>query len=265
MRMQPSERRRPTASREVLDFSEDEDRSLEVERLIQRYKPKISEWIAKNSKKDLSHLENVSTAVDLFPELQEGLEIKPVEYEFYRDQMDNIRYTMGNGGYVCALLRWFPERKADIQSEYSVAIRNMRATARRDSDLEAFLAAQQLLWLQSADQGALQKMRGSLPGVIDRVKNFDRLYMQVIQGSKILVSCPEAREELQKYFAVRLPQIQVEAVRLEPSNADLPGFLHGLKIIFAEQVTADEFGRLMFQMKERRIGKEKPLPARAEV
>lgn len=67
-------------------------------------------------------------------------------------------------------------------------------------------------------------------------------------------------------FTPRLPQIRLEVARMKQDGIthDLPGFLHGLKIIFAEGGTVDKYGRLTFEMGDTtRASQRKPLPPRS--
>lgn len=260
----PRERRRSTQAKELLEFGEMEDPAFEVEKMIEESRPEVIHW-AKTHKGNFSYMEFGRQTVELFPDLQSEFGLRPEDWPEYKDQLEKIRFSAGNDDYIVGAVQWFPERRTEIQTDFSHAISRI-GLGIRTPGTQKFLSAHRLAIVRP-DSKHLMTLKENLEPALNKIFYDDNpIYSRVVDAAKILIHFPERKAEIQAFFIAHFAEIRtwVANVKKDQSTHDLPGFLHGLKIIFADKVVADEFGRLTFETKGKAVQGSKPLPERLE-
>lgn len=259
MRMKPGERRRPAQARELLDVGEHEDPTFEVEQIIKSSRSDIIRR-ANAEKGDYLYLELGRQTVELFPDLQTQLGLKPDEWSHYINQLD----TFGNWRFIVGAVQWFPERRGEIQTEFMHNIRRIGVGV-HSPGTDKFLSALALSILRPDPKHITTLRENVEPALRQIFEDGKPIYIRVVDAAKVAVYFPERRTEIREFFVAHMPEIRalVTQSKTDIFTHDLTGFLHGLKIIFAEQVVVDEFGRLTFEEGERsQLGHMNPLPQR---
>jgi hypothetical protein len=250
-------------SREVLEVEHELEPWQQLEALIQECKLAMRELIQTTSE-TRDFLVYGRRVLEVYPELWEEFAPKSVDWEKYK----TVLRPRTSGDYFAGAVVFFPERRFDMRRDFSSQLDSIGFESNGMPSMTSFRAAYALFWIKPLDRGRwTQLMDQAWQAAFQQKKRASDVFTRIAGAGELLVHKPELRPELQAMVGEHFSAVRgyIHKRLADRDYQMVCTLLHDLSIIFAEQVTADDSGRLTIQKKVGGVGKVEPLPARSAV
>lgn len=270
----PREPRNPrTRGRDLIEKERQLTPWEELESWREALKGDIMQEVRRSERGTWGYFSSGRNAYDLYPELQHDLRLGPDDWKELPNNLSS--YFRGKERAVEiyeAVIHFFPHRRVQIGLSDQSFMRDVQYQP-AENDREKIRLMQFLLWMdwrpeeRSSFQGMLSSAEKPALEELRQERNIVRF---VNDAAMILLSFSAHREELRGLLQTRWSEVQGEVEDLkfkggEHIHHDLIRFLRNLRLVLADEVKVDKYGRLNIAISSKKLETPQPLPVRSGV